>query len=203
MIGLNLSVIEALKVLKPLAIFVGGMAIYSVFIFKFYKFLAKREIFEINLDKYKNSRQAAARKFIGVAAYAIKYLLLFPVFTFFWFIFITVLLAFLSKENDISSVLEASIALVSAVRVTAYYNEDLSRDLAKMLPFTLLGVFLIDIAYFSQSHLISLLNQAYSRLDLLVYYLIFVIVLELALRVLNVIIRGMPGGKAEGKKSKE
>ena len=39
MIELNLSAIEALEIFKPLAIFAGGMAIYLIFIFKFYKFL--------------------------------------------------------------------------------------------------------------------------------------------------------------------
>ena len=203
MVELNLSVIGAMEVLKPLAIFVGGMAIYSILIFKFYKFLAKREIFEIDFDKYKRSKHTVLRKSISVIKYIIKYIMLFPIFTFFWFIFMTVLLAFLSKDNDILNVLRVSIALVSTVRVTAYYNEDLSRDLAKMLPFTLLGIFLIDVAYFSQATAISLLNQTLSKLNLIAYYLIFVISLELALRVIYVIGTAMSKSKADGKTPKE
>ena len=203
MIELNLSAVEALKLLEPLAIFVVGMVLYAIFIFKFYRFLSKREIFEINLDKYKKSKNATLRKFIGVIAYAIKYVLLYPVFSFFWFILITVLLAFLSKEKDVSNILRVSIALVSTVRVTAYYNEDLSRDLAKMLPFTLLGLFLVDLAYFSQSASISLLKQAYSKPDLLAYYLIFGIFLELALRVLYVIGTAISRSKADVKSPKK
>ena len=203
MFVLNFSSVEALRLLEPLVILVAGMVIYAIFIFKFYRFLAKREIFEINLGEYKKSRHASLRKFIGVIAYAVKYVLLYPVFSFFWFILITILLAFLSKETDISSILRVSIALVSTVRVTAYYNEDLSRDLAKMLPFTLLGLFLVDIAYFSKSASLLLLKQAYSKPDLLAYYLMFGVFLELALRVLYLIGTAISGSKADVKLPKK
>ena len=35
-----------------------------------------------------------------------------------------------------------SISVVTAVRVTAYIDEDLSRDIARILPFALLGLFI-------------------------------------------------------------
>ena len=36
------------------------------------------------------------------------------------------------------------MGLVAATRITAYYNEDLSRDMAKTIPFALLGIMIID-----------------------------------------------------------
>jgi len=40
---------QAYLILKPLVIFVLGMVVYSIFIFKFYRFIAKKDVFELNL----------------------------------------------------------------------------------------------------------------------------------------------------------
>lgn len=171
---------DALKLLIP---FVIGMAIYGIFVFKFYKFLAKREIFEIDLQKYNKSEHPTISKFFSIVLYIIEYVLLFPVFTFFWFAVITLLLMFLAKEQAVSNILLISIALVGAVRITAYYNEELSKDFAKMLPFALLGVFLIDVRYFAFIDSFIALKEIPALWVTLAYYLIFVIVLEFVLRI--------------------
>jgi len=57
---------------------------------------------------------------------------------FFWFMVLSLLMIMISKVPDLGQIFQISIALVSVIRITAYYNEDLSRDLAKMLPFALL-----------------------------------------------------------------
>jgi len=95
----------------------------------------------------------------------------------------SVLLMFLAKSGNVANILLVSVALVAAVRATAYYNEDLSRDLAKMLPFALLGVFLVDISYFSFSNSIELVKQMPSFWKTMAYYLGFVIALEFVLRI--------------------
>ena len=43
---------QTVEILKPLVIYVFLMGIYSVFVFKFYRFLAKRNIIEFGLIKY-------------------------------------------------------------------------------------------------------------------------------------------------------
>ena len=57
--------------------------------------------------------------------HVVKYLVLFPVFAFFWFAVLTVILAFLSKEQTFSETLLIALVTVSAIRVTAYFKEDL------------------------------------------------------------------------------
>jgi len=76
------------------------------------------------------------------------------------------------------------MALVASVRVAAYYKEELSVDLAKMLPFALLGVFLVDISFFSVEHSKSILFSIPQYSETILYYLIFTIVLEFLLRIL-------------------
>jgi hypothetical protein len=112
-----------------------------------------------------------------------------------WFVILTVLLVFLAKDQPIDRILLVSIAVLSAIRITSYYNEDLSRDLAKMLLFALLGVFVIDLSYFSLPGSIGALQQAMTQWESVAYYLIFIIGLEFVLRltspVLNLVV--VPG----------
>ncbi|MBT6402126.1 hypothetical protein HOK09_01545, partial [Candidatus Woesearchaeota archaeon] len=112
-----------------------------------------------------------------------------PVVIFFSFAVLTTFLLILTKSGSIESVILTSMALIAAVRVTAYYNESLSQDLAKMVPFALLGIFLIDINYFSVGDAMAIVRQIPSIWMQLIYYLIFVIALEIALRILQTIIR--------------
>ncbi len=49
---INFTFVEWWTTIHPLALFIGGMAVYSIFIFSFYKFLSKKELFSLHLDKY-------------------------------------------------------------------------------------------------------------------------------------------------------
>lgn len=179
----ELNLIDANATLRPLISFVLGMAIYAVFIFNFYRFMGRKNIFELNLDKYQQSRFQFLRVMLHLIFYVIKYLVVFPFVAFAWFVILTVLLVFLAKDQPIERILLVSIAVLSAIRITSYYNEDLSRDLAKMLPFALLGVFIIDLSYFSLAGSIGALQQALTQWESIAYYLIFVMGLELVLRI--------------------
>ncbi len=173
----SLSMEQAAAALQPLILFVIGMAIYSVFIFKFYRFLARRDMFTLQMEDHEHKR-------LAVLAHWLKNLVAFPVAVFFWFMVLSLLMVMISRVPDLGQIFQISIALVSAVRIAAYYNEDLSRDLAKMLPFALLGIFILniyDVAFTSS------LNMFYTLplyLDTIAYYLAFVIVLEAVLRLL-------------------
>ena len=177
-----LSLDQANEVLVPAAVFVGGIGVYALFIFEFYRFLARRDIFNVDFSRGSHTKTRWFRQVIKSVSYAAKYLFLFPIVACVWFAVFTVLLAFLAKNQSIDSVLLVSIAIVGAVRISAYYNEDLSRDVAKILPFALLGIFLIDISYFSISGSLDSLRQVATQWDITVYYLILVIALEYALR---------------------
>ncbi|MBW2963526.1 hypothetical protein KY306_02000 [Candidatus Woesearchaeota archaeon] len=191
---MNLNWNEIYGVLKPLILFVIGMVLYAVFIFKFYRFLGRKDIFKLNLkEKY------GVQKFFGGIWYVIEHLLLFPIAVFLWFAIVSVLLMILAKNQTTSGILLISMALVATIRITAYYHEDLSKDLAKMLPFALLGVFLIDISFFSWSASWELVKGIPGMWMTVIYYLLFIIALELVLRVVSFFI---PKRK-EGEKKKK
>jgi len=175
----NFSLGEAYVLLKPAFLFILGVAVYSMFIFKFYRFIARREIFSL-----KHSESEERKNFFGAVFYVLKYLIIFPLFTFFWFLVFSMILAFLSKQNEISTILIISIALVGTIRIVSYYSEDLSKDLAKMLPFALLGVFLVDVSYFSLPNSLGIIKQLPGMWREVSYYLAFIVLLEFVLRII-------------------
>jgi len=182
MISINFA--DAIEILKPLTFFVIGMVIYSIFIFKFYRFIAKRDIVSINLEKYKDAKNSFFKKLFYNILYVIKYLFFTPIIIFFSFVVLTIILSFLAEGLTIETILLTAIALIGAIRITAYHDEDLSRDLAKMLPFTLLGIFLVNVSYFSMPTVIELLKDIPSKLSLLVYYFLFIVIIEFVARMI-------------------
>lgn len=179
----ELSMIEAKDLLIPLVIFVIGMTIYAIFIFKFYRFIARRDIFKLQLYRHDITEFAWLKNLFKIFLYLFEYVLLFPLIIFVWFAFLSILLILLSKGQTINAILISSMALVAVVRITSYYNQELSRDLAKMLPFALLGIFIIDVSFFSPSSSIELAKQIPSVWKNIVYYLLFAIILEFVLRI--------------------
>ena len=67
---------------------------------------------------------------------------------FFWFKVIAVMPTFLARDQTFPDILLVSMAMVGAIRVSAYVTEDLSRDLAKILPFAVLGIFIINVSLY-------------------------------------------------------
>ena len=186
--GLNPS--DAFDLLWPATLYLLGMVLYAVFIFRFYRFISSRDMFRMDLSKYQESRFRLIRGFLHLVMYVVKYIVVFPLFAIFWFAVLTLILAFLSKEQAFPQILLVALATVSAIRVCAYYNEDLSRDLAKILPFAVLGIFIIDASFFEVSSSLNVLTQANDHRESILYYVGFLIALEFVLRLLMALVMG-------------
>ena len=88
----------------------------------------------------------------------------------------------LSKDQSVAQILLVAAAVVGAIRVTSYFNEDLSRDLAKIFPFTVLVIFLLSPNFLDFSTVIGKLLEIPSFLNNILFYLIFVISFEILIR---------------------
>jgi hypothetical protein len=148
------------------------LAIYSVVIYHFYRYIAQRDCF--TQSNYEHTR------FIGFC----KYFFLFPFVAVLFFLGFSLILISLTKTEsyNISNVLSLSFAIVLTIRITAYYTEDLSKDVAKMLPFAVLGVFLVDSTYFSFQALVERISLLPESVNLILQFLIMIIIVEWILR---------------------
>lgn len=161
-----------------------AMSVYGIFVWHFYRKLAARDLMVFDISEYKSRRKhRVVREAVGLLFYFIKYAILFPVFSFFWFVMLSFFLFFLSKSRSLESILVIAITLVSSIRILAYYSEDLSKDLAKLIPFTLLGVFLVEPSFLSFSSLVERFLGVPALLHVAIGYLIFVCALEMVLRL--------------------
>jgi hypothetical protein len=167
-----------LSLIFTLAFFTAVLVIYATFVYYFYKFLAKKNIIDINFERY----NTAGTKFLAAIFYIIEYLIILPIVTFFWFAVLAALIIVLAEGIDVSTILIISASLVAAVRVTAYISENLSRDLAKMLPFTLIAIAITKPGFFEIPSLLSRFSEIPSLFANIPYYLLFIVCLELFMR---------------------
>jgi len=169
-----------------LLIFTIAILFYAVFIWFFYRNLSKRDLFKLDLSKYEipGTKWRRVKKAGDVLLYVLKYGIAFPFYVGFWFAILTVFLFVIVKNATVREVTLISIALVSSVRITSYLNEDLSRDLAKLIPFALLAIVISDPTFFSLDLLMERLNTVTSLGWEIFNFLTFSILLEWMLRIL-------------------
>ncbi|MBS3084949.1 hypothetical protein J4411_03490 [Candidatus Pacearchaeota archaeon] len=162
------------------------VVIYSVFIWKFYMWVAKKNILELNLSKFNKSEHAVISKIIGGLIYFLEYLIILPFVVFLWFGVFTIFLILLTDTLEVNTILVIGVVIVAAIRMTAYYKENLSKELAKLIPLTLLVV-AISQGLFNFPKFLEQIQIIPSFISDIWVYLIFIIVLEFILRLLDII----------------
>ena len=175
---------EAFNLILNVGVYIVGIGMYAIFIFHFYRFLSSRDMFRFDLSRYEESRYEVVRGILHFVMYVAKYVIVFPFFAFFWLGVLTLILAFLSRDRTFSDILLISLATVSAIRVAAYYHEDLARDLSKILPFAVLGIFIIDASFFTVQDSLRVIREASEQREVIFYYFVFLVALEFVLRLL-------------------
>lgn len=167
------------------------IVIYSIFIWKFYRFIAKKNVLGLDLNKYNKSKHPIFTKLLAGSLYFVEYIIILPFLIFFWFAIFTLFLLVLTQNQDISQILIISATVIAAIRMTSYYKENLSQEIAKILPFTLLAISVLNPNFFLEAQYIerifSQLSQIPSFFSQIAYYLLFIIILEVILRLFDFI----------------
>ena len=182
---ITIDLMGAYTALRPLALFAVGVTVYGVFVFHFYRLLARKDILDLNLSKHNEARHPFLRKTFALVFYMFKSLLVFPLFVFFWFLVMAGLLFLMGRNQSMDSVMLAAMGVVAAIRICSYYNGALSTDIAKILPFALLGIVLIDNSLIRIPDPTDSLQLAALELETMVYYLGGVVAMEFVLRMVS------------------
>ena len=165
-----------------------AISAYSIFVFIFYRNLAKRDLITLNLDKYSNNLTGKIKKYIKSITFVIQYILIIPMLLTFWTLVLAIILTLLSSDADHSRNALIATSVVGSVRILSYWTEDLSRDVAKMLPFGVLGVFLVGDAQVQVSEIRELLQSLEEIATSFVSSLFLIAVVEGVLRSITSII---------------
>ncbi len=121
----------------------------------------------------------------------IEYIIIMPALIFFWFSILALIILILSENLGIGQVLMVSAAMVATIRILSYYEEDLSRDIAKIFPFTILAIFILNPQLFSIERITTNLALVPDLFVKIIYFLILIVAIELLLRVLDLGMRFM------------
>ncbi len=151
---------------------------YLVLVWKFSRLISKKNIFGINLNKYNTSE----RPILEGLFYFLEYIVILPFMVFIWFSFLAISLIILNAELEVSNVLVISAAVVAAIRMTSYYSHDMSLELAKLIPLSLLVISILSPGFFEFSNVIENMAGIANLLGNIMNYFAFIIILEGILR---------------------
>ncbi|ABX12905.1 hypothetical protein [Nitrosopumilus maritimus] len=162
-----------------------GMVVYGIFIWNFYRFLARREMIPLRLKKYETD----GKKITSIIVYFVKYVVVFPLVVLVWFVVYSTFLFFMAPDLPIEHVFLIVISLVVTVRISAYYKEDLAKDFAKLIPFALLGIFLTSSIFFTAEDVAERTFGFLPFLGKILGFVTYAIIVEAFLRILFLIKR--------------
>ena len=188
----QLSLAGGAGALVPSALFAMTVAIFAYVIFQLQRVMSVQNVLGIDLSGVKKSTRPLHILRYGLA-YVGLYGAIFPLLAYVWFCILTVMLAFLYNDKEPRDLLLISMAVLTAVRITAYYNRDLSRDIAKILPYGLLGIFLVNFAEFDFQRSIDLLDGFGAEQEMAFWYWVYISGQELVLRVTQPVVSNAYG----------
>ncbi len=157
---------------------------YALFVWKFHKFISKREIISLNLRQHDYSEHPAFEKFLSILFYTFEYLVLLPFLVLFWFVIFLLFLLFLSGSQTSEQILIISASIIIASRIMAYINEDISRNFIKIFSFSILAFFIFDPKFFDIGNSLKKIIGEMSLIRNFITLFVMIFIIEAALRII-------------------
>ena len=173
----------------PTLMAIIAIAVYSGFVFMFYRILAKKDLLTLDLSKYADDFGGKVKKYLRSMLFVVQYIVVVPILIAFWTLVLAVILTLLSDSSDHTRNALIATSVVGAVRILAYWTEDLSRDVAKMLPFAVLGVYLVSSTSVQWSEFRELLESLPELAKSFFSSLVLLAILETLLRIVTTLSR--------------
>ena len=173
----------------PTLMAIIAIAVYSGFVFMFYRILAKKDLLTLDLSKYADDFGGKVKKYLRSVLFVIQYVVVVPILIAFWTLVLAVILTLLSDSTDHARNALIATSVVGAVRILAYWTEDLSRDVAKMLPFAVLGVYLVSSTSVQWNEFRELLESLPELAKSFFSSLVLLAILETLLRIVSTLSR--------------
>jgi len=156
--------------------------LYATFIWKLYQLISKKNIFALNFGQYNKFENPVLTKLVAGFFYFLEYFIILPLLIFCWFVIFTIFLMFLTEDLGTNTILIISATIITSIRMASFYNESLSKELAKMLPFTFLAVSILNPKFFDVSRIFTQFSALSGLFSQIFVYLLFIIFVEMLLR---------------------
>jgi len=145
-------------------LFTFGIAAYSIIIWRFYK----------QVSKVKPFGEYDAPLWVQIGLY----LFTLPLFTFLWFFMMTFFIVAMAEVEDVVFLIAISAGMVGATRIAAYIDEGLAENIANLMPFILLAIFVLSPQLLSIEAVQERLSAIPQHLGLIFRYMVFLVALE-------------------------
>ena len=146
------------------AFFMVLIFVYSIFIWKVYRAISRKDIISLNLGQYNYLEHAVLKKILAGILYFIEYIIILPFLILFWYVLFALVLLFFSENLSLEQILLLSAAVVGSIRLLAYYKQEIAMDVAKLLPFTILAIILLSPRFLDVGRFLDSINTSYSLL---------------------------------------
>jgi len=110
-----------------------------------------------------------------------------PLLIIFWFAGLFFVLVLIAKQRTLGEVLFISAALITAIRILAYYNGEISKELGKLFPFITLSVFLLSPGDFNFIGSLNTLTSLADSFRNILSYILVIFAVEIVLRFIYTI----------------
>ena len=114
----------------------------------------------------------------------IEYIIIIPVLIVVWYFILSLSLAVLSTE-ELPHIVLISGGVILAIRILAYYHNELSEDLAKLFPFISLSVILLSSKLVDFGNILNSIDVLPQLIDEIYLYCIVIFLVELVLRIFD------------------
>jgi hypothetical protein len=167
--------------------FIAGIAIYSLFVWYFYRFISRRAaLTEIirHFDKRENRSRAT------IIIHSIMYIILFPIIIFVWFTVLAFFIYIIAEGMPLYIAIFISMTIIAVVRVLSYYREEAAKEVAKMIPYAILSFLLTSVAiyanpnFFLDKDLHSIPDTFIANIEGIITAVLFVSAIEFTFRIL-------------------
>lgn len=174
--------------------------VYALIVWAGYRFLSKKDPLGLDLSRYNRSNHPVAMKLIAGLIYFLEYIVIAPIMIFVSFSIFTILVTFLTQTLSIEGILLVSAGIIGAIRMAAYYSEDLSREIAKFLPLTLLGIAVLNPGFFDVTRVLGEFARLPELFGDIGIYLVFILLLEFIMRLFDLFfsLLGINGNEKSG-----
>lgn len=167
-----------------------ALALMCLFLSFFYSFICKRDLLKLSLNQYNYSDHPVLKKVFAIGLYILEYVIVLPFFIFLSFVFMSVTILIISYEGQtVDSVLLISASMILAIRLLAYTNKSVSKELSSLFPYSALFIFLLTPNIVSVERLIAQANEIPLLFDNILSFLGIILVVEILLRIMYVIQR--------------
>jgi len=168
-------------------VFIIGIAIYALFVWYFYRFISKRDLFPKIF--YGFSYHKENENFYKKIGFAIAYFFAFPAMIFVWFVVLAFFVFLIGEDMPFHIAIFVSMAIIGVVRILSYYREDAAKEVAKMIPYAILSFLLTSAAvyanpnFFTEKSIQSIPTQFIDSFEGIIASILMITVFEFSFRI--------------------